>query len=91
MKLVGATDNFIQRPFLVEGMIQGLIGGVIASIILVTFNIFLVDYISLLQVREWPGGTAFIPILLLLVLGVIIGWLGSRFATRRFIKKVELH
>jgi cell division transport system permease protein len=91
MKLVGATDGFIQRPFLVEGMIQGLIGGVIASIILVLFNSFLVDYISLLQVRPWPGGTAVIPVVLLLVAGIVIGWLGSRFATRRFIKKVELH
>lgn len=91
MKLVGATDNFIQRPFLVEGMIQGLIGGVVASILIVTFNAFLLDYISLLQVRRWPGGSVFVPILLLLVIGLFIGWFGSRFATRRFIKKVDLH
>lgn len=91
MKLVGATDAFIQRPFLVEGIIQGAIGGVISSVIIIVFNTFLVDYISLLQVRRWPGGTALLPIGMLLVVGIIIGWLGSRFATRRFIKKVELH
>lgn len=91
MKLVGATDGFIQRPFLVEGIIQGAIGGVIASILIIVFNSFLVDYISLLQVRRWPGGTALLPVSMLLLLGIIIGWLGSRFATRRFIKKVELH
>lgn len=91
MKLVGATDSFIQRPFLVEGMIQGIIGGVIAAIIIVAFNTFLTDYISLLQIRRWPGGTALLPVIVLLLAGVVIGWLGSRFATRRFIKKVELH
>jgi len=91
MKLVGATDGFIQRPFLVEGIIQGAIGGIIASIIIVVFNSFLVDYISLLQVHRWPGDTVLVPISLLLLAGMIIGWLGSRFATRRFIKKVELH
>lgn len=91
MKLVGATDGFIQRPFLVEGIIQGAIGGVIASIIIVVFNSLLVDYIELLQVRRWPGGTALIPVGMLMITGIVIGWLGSRFATRRFIKKVELH
>ena len=91
MKLVGATDGFIQRPFLVEGIIQGLIGSLIAILIIVVFNSFLVDYIDLLAQRAWPGGTALIPVVLLLLAGAIIGWLGSRFATRRFIKKVELH
>lgn len=91
MKLVGATDSFIQRPFLVEGVIQGVIGGVISSIIIVVFNTFLVNYVSLLQLRQWPGGSPLLSVLGLLVLGVIIGLVGSRFATRRFIKKVSLH
>jgi len=91
MKLVGATDAFIQRPFLVEGMIQGLIGGVIASAIVILLNSFLLDYISLLGVRRWPGGNPVFFVLLLLAVGIFIGWLGSRVATRRFIKKVPLH
>jgi cell division transport system permease protein len=91
MKLVGATDAFIQRPFLVEGMIQGLIGGVIASAIVLFLNSFLLDYISLLQIRRWPGGTPVLSVLALLAVGIFIGWLGSRVATRRFIKKVPLH
>lgn len=91
MKLVGATDAFIQRPFLVEGMIQGLIGGAVASVIVIMLNSFLLDYISLLQIRRWPGGTPVLAVLLLLTVGIFIGWLGSRVATRRFIKKVPLH
>jgi cell division transport system permease protein len=91
MKLVGATDAFIQRPFLVEGMIQGLIGGAVASVIVIMLNSFLLDYISMLDIRRWPGGTPIISVLLLLAIGMFIGWLGSRVATRRFIKKVPLH
>ncbi len=34
MSLVGATDGFIRRPFVLEGMMQGLIGGGIAAAIL---------------------------------------------------------
>jgi cell division protein FtsX len=72
-------------------MIQGAIGGIIATILIIIFNSFLVDYITLLQVRRWPGGTVLVPIFSLLFAGIVIGWLGSRFATRRFVKKVELH
>lgn len=34
MQLVGATDNFIRRPFVVSNMMAGLISGVIASLVL---------------------------------------------------------
>jgi cell division transport system permease protein len=91
MKLVGATDSFIQAPFLVEGMIQGLIGGVVSAIIVILLNSFLLDYISLIEINRWPGGSPIISVLALLGMGMFIGWLGSRVATRRFIKKVPLH
>jgi cell division transport system permease protein len=32
MRLVGATDGYIRRPFLVEGLIKGLLGGVVAML-----------------------------------------------------------
>ena len=31
MRLVGATDGFVQRPFLLEGLASGLLGGLLAA------------------------------------------------------------
>lgn len=33
MRLVGATDGFIRRPFLIEGSIKGIMGGVLALVL----------------------------------------------------------
>ena len=38
MKLVGATDWFIRLPFMLEGLIQGLVGAVIAVLALIGIN-----------------------------------------------------
>ncbi len=50
MQLVGATDGFIRRPFLLEGFVTGLAGGALA--LLLTYASFLAVDSSLLQL-EW--------------------------------------
>lgn len=88
MKLVGATDRFVRRPFLVEGVLQGLIGGVIASgVVWGLYRFFLeqMDQGSIplhLQITLVGG---------LVVGGILLGWIGSYFAARRFIQNIELH
>lgn len=89
MKLVGATDSFVRQPFLVEGMAQGIIAGVVAAVVLSGIYGFLRDYIP--QMSAISGGTGFLLILLQIAFGVFIGWAGSLFAVRRFIKSVSLH
>lgn len=88
MKLVGATDQFVRRPFLVEGVLQGLLGGGLAgSVVWGLYRLFLH------QMDQGP-----VPLYLqislvggLIVSGMILGWLGSYFAARRFIQNIELH
>lgn len=90
MKLVGATDPFVRRPFIVEGIVQGLIAGVLASLVL--WGIFRIAMSSLPTLGAEQG-----PLLMgsvaaaLIFIGMLMGWLGSYFAVRRFINKVALH
>ncbi|GIV59577.1 permease-like cell division protein FtsX [Rhodocaloribacter litoris] len=88
MKLVGATDAFIRKPFIVEGVAQGVLAALLALLVLGGLYSLMKRYLPALEV----GGV--VPVLLalvVLVLGVLLGWLGSYFSVRRFIKNVALH
>ncbi len=79
MKLVGATRRFIQAPLFIQGVIQGLLGGLVASGFL-----FLIVRVSSIEVRHlivinWQ----LYP--LLVILGVVLGFLGSFTAVRRYL------
>jgi len=80
MHLVGATDAFIRRPFLIEGFAKGLLGGVGALIL---------TYIVHVAMSRWViGGTFFAPSLAVLgvVGGAVIGILGSAISVGRHLR-----
>jgi len=88
MKLVGATDRFVRRPFLVEGLLQGLLGGGLAGgLVWGGYRLFLQ------QMDQGPMPLSLQLTLIggLLGAGMLLGWLGSYFAARRFIQNIELH
>jgi cell division transport system permease protein len=90
MKLVGATDRFIRQPFLIEGIVQGLVAGVIACALLVPLYGALLSWVPQLQVLGWPGGHPAWVLVGVVLLGVVLGWFGSWVAVRRFIRGVTL-
>ena len=88
MKFVGATDWFIRWPFIIEGMIIGFVGSLVANIILfflyryaygyIVSNMFLVSLVSpsfVLGSLTW----------VFLLGGIIVGALGSAVALRKFL------
>ena len=90
MKLIGAKDSFVKAPFIVEGVVIGLSGSIIPLIILWFMYRNLIVYIatkyqflsSLFKfVPETSVFKTLVPIAL--VLGVGIGYVGSRFTLHR--------
>ncbi len=89
MKYLGATNWFVRFPFLLEGMILGCTGAVIASALIYLGYISLVNrldevlpFVTLVTDRE----TLLTVIGALLGLGVLVGILGSAFSIRKFLK-----
>jgi cell division transport system permease protein len=83
MHLVGATRSFISIPFIIEGMIQGFIGGSIGvSVFYLLKAVFI--YEPSLRTMPLTWGTPLLPLLFIL-LGVFFGWTGSVFAVRKFL------
>lgn len=89
MKLVGATDSFVQQPFLVEGVLQGLIAGALASVMVWIVYGFLSNFLPAFEGSDTL--ILFLVALGLMATGMLLGWLGSLFAVRRFIKNIALH
>ena len=91
MKLVGATNSFIRRPFYIEGLVQGGIAGVAAILMIFLLFEYVVPYfIPQFGVMEWPFGKWYYLSGGILALGLIMGYWGSRWAARRFIKEVSV-
>jgi cell division transport system permease protein len=82
MRLVGATNGFVRRPFVLEGMLTGLLGGCVA--VLLTFGTFQFVNTSLLQIHWLPPGWALIGI----ATGMAFGLLASATAVRRYLRAV---
>jgi cell division transport system permease protein len=91
MKLVGATDWFIRVPFMLEGLIQGLVGALFANASLWLIN------------NRWTAGVEDFPpesgleamvvggdyqasrMLVILIIGMAVGAIGSGIAASRFL------
>ena len=90
MQLVGASDTFVKVPFVIAGLLQGVVGSVL-GLVLLQGMFGLID--SSLQGAELFGAT--IPefsflhlgsVIGIVLLGVAVGALGSFFALGRFMK-----
>ncbi|WP_017626462.1 permease-like cell division protein FtsX [Nocardiopsis chromatogenes] len=88
MRLVGASNFYIQLPFLLEGAISGLIGGVIASGFIVAAR-----YLLLKRIETWfafdvslgAGALAYV-IGLSMVLGILLCTVSSFLTLRRYLR-----
>lgn len=82
MRLVGATDGFIRAPFLIEGLVKGLMGGVLALVL--TWIAFEVSGRYVMQVTYFEPSIALLGV----AAGALIGLLASAMSVGRHLKKV---
>jgi cell division transport system permease protein len=88
MKLVGATDWFIRWPFVIEGIIVGAAGALLAIAVLGATKIALLDPLAsnwaLIAAPRTIGFTVLVVVLL--GAGVVVSALGSGLSLRRFLR-----
>lgn len=85
MQLVGATSNFIQKPFLIRGALQGLISGLIASGLLVLLQqaaVRQIEGIGLLQ----DNVKLIIVLVAIVILGILIGVVSTFQAIHKYLR-----
>jgi cell division transport system permease protein len=85
MELVGATRLFIRVPFLLEGILQGLLGGLIAAGFLYILLVYGLRYISSELATYIAMPAAFY--LLVVMAGLLLGLVGGLIAVTRFIRR----
>lgn len=93
MKLVGATDSFIHRPFLYTGFWYGLLGGVIAwmAVILIlwwmdsSIQAFANFYDKSFHITGLTGSA----LMMMLALSILLGLLGSLISVQRHVREIE--
>ncbi len=82
MKMVGATDGFIRRPFLVEGLAKGLIGGALALLLTYFASSLISTYMMRTTFFTWQLA------LLGALCGGLIGLFGSALSVGRHLRKI---
>ena len=92
MKYVGATDRFVRGPFLVEGVLMGIIGSIFSIAVICLGYYYCIGYvkhqtIGLISISLLPVYNIFRSLTLsLIIIGILIGFLGSSISIRKFLR-----
>jgi cell division transport system permease protein len=88
MRLVGATNWHIRLPFLIEGVLEGVVGAAAAVLSLFLIDVLFLDSLrDKIQFLPWVGGQDIVSqIPLLVVASIVVSSIASLFAMRRFLE-----
>jgi len=86
MQLVGATNSFIRKPFVVKGALQGLTSGLIAATCLIISQQLALHKIEGLAALQEMDKIVFL-LILIIILGVLIGIMSTFQSVERYLHK----
>jgi cell division transport system permease protein len=86
MRLVGASNIYIQLPFVMEGVIAGLIGGVFAAVLLIITKVLIFEGIQTYMAVPLGWNTVAGVITFTMIVGVVICVLASFITLRRYLR-----
>ena len=93
LKLLGASDCFVRRPFLYVGIAYGLIGGLFGIVLLIVSALILAEPIErltgLYQTSFLLQGLNLTSMVTMLAGGILAGWSGAWIAVSRHISRIQ--
>lgn len=85
MQLVGATQGFIRRPFVIRGVLHGIYSALIAILLIMLVMYYLQSILpDLIQIQDIEILASLFVILM--TLGIIISWVSTSFAVSKFLR-----
>jgi cell division transport system permease protein len=89
MRLVGATDGFIKTPFYIQNVMEGLLGGIVGlGFLFFSYRLF-ISRVQSAEALLWTSDIRFLSLTectTLLLVGILMGWLGSYLSLRHFLR-----
>lgn len=85
MQLVGATRSFIRKPFVLQSMLHGFIGSVLANSILMLLIVSYKNHFN--EILNYQTNDIILLVfVLVLISGIVISWLSTSFAVNKFLR-----
>ena len=91
MRMVGAENKYIQGPFMIEGVIYGVISAVITLILFYPITLWLTnntqEFFGGMSILRYYGDNFLQLFGILVISGVLLGMVSAWFAIRKYLKK----
>jgi cell division transport system permease protein len=91
MRMVGAENKYIQGPFMIEGIVYGVVSSVVTLILFYPITLWLTSntqsFFGGMSLLQYYGDNFLQFFAILLVSGILLGMISAWFAIRKYLKR----